>query len=90
MCLISCWMNRSFPATMDCETNGARRAAISRTCKAVTRGLSFNGRAAAQLKACRPYFDPSIATKTFISSILSCLRTRSNRRRLEPVPEYLL
>ena len=49
----------------------ALREPISSTCSAVTYGRSTNGSLATQFSPHRPYFDPSVATSTFMVRLLS-------------------
>src|ERR1051325_8223125 len=58
--------------------NGNRSTAPSSTCSAVTRGGSTNGSMATQFSPHRPYFDPSVATSTFMLHILSIEFSRSS------------
>src|SRR6266850_1068791 len=74
-------MYRSLPAITGCARNGARSAPTSSTCSAVTRDGSTNGSLATQFSPHRPYFDPSVATSTFMLRILSFAWT---------IHEYLL
>src|SRR6185503_20014256 len=50
--------------------NGKLCTARPSTCSAVTRGGSTNGSLATQFSPHRPYFDPSVATSTFMARIL--------------------
>src|SRR5512147_1786248 len=54
-----------------CTTNGARSAPTSTTCSTLTVGACARGNCATHSRAHLPYFDPSVATRTFIVSVLS-------------------